>query len=418
MGVMESKPDLAAALKLFDETTAALGARLERMDQILGQKQQELVATNRALSGKVDELDRLSGWLNLVMGAVASGVLAVDRAGIITTCNAAAEACLRPTILDPIGASYAQAFPDSPLLRVALGEIESAAYERAIVGAGGRRILAAKASALRAPDGGAIGAVEVFEDVTEVRRLRETVERADRLQQLGEMAAGVAHEIRNPLNGIEGFASLLARDLPEGDKRRRYADLVVDGVRALNRTVTGLLEFTKPRRIAPTAVAPRDLAQACVDLVASELAHHAGQAGQAGEAAPAAQLEIDDRWDGGRVQLDGQQLKQVLLNLVQNAVHAAASAHPSGGARVTVRLAPGVDANGRPALLFQVDDNGPGVPSEERQRIFTPFYTTKDHGTGLGLAVSHTIAGLHGGALSVDDAPGGGARFVLVLPID
>ncbi|HYE08072.1 MAG TPA: ATP-binding protein [Planctomycetota bacterium] len=420
MGASESKPDLAAALKLFDETTAALGARLERMDQILGQKQQELVATNRALSDKVAELDRLSGWSNLVMGAVASGVLAVDRAGIITTCNAAAEACLRPVILDPIGASYAEAFPDSPLLRVAVGEIESAAYERAIGGPGGRRILSAKASALRAPDGQAIGAVEVFEDVTEVRRLRETVERADRLQQLGEMAAGVAHEIRNPLNGIEGFASLLARDLPEGDKRRRYADLVVDGVRALNRTVSGLLEFTKPRRIAPTAVAPRDLAQACIDLVASELAHQAGDGdtGHAGAAAPAAQLAIDDRWDGGRVPLDGQQLKQVLLNLVQNAVHAATTVHGDGGARVTLRLARGVDGSGRPALLIQVDDNGPGVPAEERQRIFTPFYTTKDHGTGLGLAVSHTIAGLHGGTLSVDDAPGGGARFVLVLPID
>ncbi len=411
-------PDLTAALKLFDETTAALGARLGRMEEILGQKQQELVATNRALSEKVDELDRLSRWLNLVMGAVASGVLAIDRAGTITTCNAAAEACLRPTILDPIGASYRDAFPDSPLLRVAMGEIESASYERTTVGAGGRRILAAKASALRAPDGAAIGAVEVFEDVTEVRRLRETVERADRLQQLGEMAAGVAHEIRNPLNGIEGFASLLARDLPAGDKRRRYADLVVDGVRALNRTVTGLLEFTKPRRLELTSVAPRDLAQACVDLVGSELALLASEPRDAGEVAPAADLVIDDRWDGGRVQVDGQQLKQVLLNLVQNAVHAATGRHGSDGARVVVRLSRGSDGAGRTALVFQVDDNGPGVPPEERQRIFTPFYTTKDHGTGLGLAVSHAITGLHGGTLSVDDAPGGGARFALVLPID
>jgi nitrogen fixation/metabolism regulation signal transduction histidine kinase len=265
-------PDLEAALRLFDETTAALSARLARMDEILGQKQQELMAANARLSEQVAEADRLSRWLELVMGAVASGVLAIDRDGTITTCNAAAEAVLRPALPDPIGASYRELFPASPLLRVAAGGTEMAEYERVLAGAdGARRVHAAKARVLRSPDGAAIGAVEVFEDVTEVRRLQEIVERADRLQQFGEMAAGVAHEIRNPLNGIEGFASLLSRDLPAGDPRKRYADLVVEGVRTLNRTVTGLLEFTKPRRIERRPCAPAELAAACVELVRSEL---------------------------------------------------------------------------------------------------------------------------------------------------
>jgi PAS domain S-box-containing protein len=385
-------PELAAALRLFDETTAALGSRIQRLEEVLLQK-------TRALAAQVEEADRLRARLDLVLESVASGVIAVDGDGRIITANAAAQAALGADAAT--GASYRAAFPDSPLPRLLAGSEVVGAYEHLRRAAdGSRRVLAAKATPLRDAAGRLLGAVEVFEDVTEVRRLQEEVERADRLQQLGEMAAGVAHEIRNPLNGIEGFASLLARDLPAGTPGRRHAELIVGGVRDLNRTVSGLLEFTRARRLERRPHRPGDLAATVVELVRAELG---------GAATPA--LEVEDRWRGGSVACDAVQLKQVLLNLLQNAVQALQEHRPDAG---VVRLTIATDDDG--AAVFTVDDDGPGVPAEARQRIFTPFYTTKDHGTGLGLAVSYRIIDQHGGALAVADSPLGGARFTVTLP--
>ena len=388
--------EIEAALRLFDETTAALSARINRLEQVLVQKQQELVATNHKLSENVEALDRTTAWLNLVMESVASGVVAIDRDGIVTTCNRAAELLLSGMVPDPVGADWRATFPDSPLLAL-LNGIPTGAYEHHIRGRDGRpRILSAQANPLLGPDGALIGAVEVFEDVTEVRRLQESVERADRLKQLGEMAAGVAHEIRNPLNGIEGFASLLVRDLPSDDT---FANHIVEGVRTLNRTVSALLEFTNPRRIERRPAVPGDLARSCLELT------KAGEAVQPDEIRVA--LTLHDHAGTTAVPLDGMQLKQVLLNLVQNAIQAVQGTGRTNG-QVVITVSREADH-----LIYTIDDNGPGVPKDERQRIFTPFFTTKDHGTGLGLAIAHTIAALHGGSLSVEDAPIGGARFIL-----
>ena len=399
--------EIEAALRLFDETTAALSARINRLEEVLVQKQQALVDANTKLKENVGQLDRTTAWLNLVMESVGSGVVAIDREGVVTTCNRAAEDALAGTLPDPIGADWSATFPDSPLLAVLTGSPGSS-YERQIAGRDGRpRVLAAKAEPLQGPDGVLIGAVEVFDDVTEVRRLQESVERADRLKQLGEMAAGVAHEIRNPLNGIEGFASLLMRDLPadgpspEDAKRHRFAAHIVEGVRTLNRTVSALLAFTNPRRIERCLVVPGTLAGDCLELV---------RAGQDVAGTTPVRLDLVDHGGAAQVEIDGMQVKQVLLNLVQNAVQAVQGADRSDG-RVAVTVTR--DAT---QVVFTVDDNGPGVPRDERQRIFTPFYTTKDHGTGLGLAIAHTVVSLHGGSLTVDDAPLGGARFRVTLP--
>ncbi len=371
--------DLATALRLFDETTGALAGQVARLEQILVAKQAELSEANARLAA--------------VMAGVASGVVAVGLDRRVLTANPAAWAAL-PGIT--LGADWGALAPASPALRILAGEAGPLRAERAHQG----RVLDARASALRDQAGTLTGAVEVFDDVTEIRSLAERAERADRLKQLGEMAAGVAHEIRNPLNGIEGFASLLVRDLPEGDKRRRFAQLIVEGVRDLNRTVTGLLEFTRQRRLERRAHDPVALVRSVAEIV------------NADATVSGVDLAINDEWQGrGPVQVDGAQLKQVLLNLVRNAVEAAAEAHPSAG-RVVVT----VEGAGQ-GLAILVDDDGPGVPPESRQLIFTPFHTTKEHGTGLGLAVSFAIVQLHGGTLTVGLAPLGGARFRILLPL-
>ena len=396
---MASQPpfDFEAALRLFDETTSALASQVQRLEGVLTAKQAELVATNTRLTEKVDELDRLTAWLNLVMGSIASGVLAVDLNGTVTTCNEAACDALRGELPDLIDSDYRAAFPDGTAARtLATGRV--AGPEERVVRApgGGRRYLRLKAAPLRGPDGTLLGAVEVVDDVTALRALQEQAERVDRLKRLGEMAAGVAHEIRNPLNGIAGFASLLARDLEVGSRQARYAQAVVDGVRDLNHTVSGLLEFTRVRRIERSLTDPAGLARDCIALLQAE-------------DPTGVVLTCVDEWPGGPFALDAPQIKQVLLNLLQNAVHAVSEREPAGG---RVRLTVTADPVG---VAFCADDDGPGVPPAERARIFTPFHTTREEGTGLGLALALNIAQLHGGTITVETSPLGGARFRVVI---
>jgi signal transduction histidine kinase len=408
--------DFQAAIRLFDETTGALAAQVQRLEQVLARKQAELVDANRLLTSKVDELDRLTGWLNLVMGSVASGVVAVDCDGSVTTCNQAAMEALAGVVPNLIEANYLITFPGGPVAGVlADGHPRPRSQRRVQRADGSVRLQRVAASPLRTPAGELVGAVEVFEDVTELMTLQERAERADRLQQLGEMAAGVAHEIRNPLNGIEGFASLLVRDFDDGRsdpvRHRRYAAAVVSGVRDLNRTVSGLLAFTRVPRLDRKPTDPQQLAAACLELVRVETASQAGQTLVEGGEAAAVDLSLDDHWPGGTLALDPALLRQVLINLLQNAVHAVIEAEDlprPRRVRLGVQPSPG-------GVTFVLDDSGPGVPAEVRARIFTPFFTTRSQGTGLGLAIAHTIVTQHGGSIQVEDGPLGGARFIVTV---
>ncbi len=402
----DALPDIAAALQLFDETTRALEARSRRLEEVLTVKQNELVKTNTLLQDKVQELDQLSAYLNLVMASVSSGVMAVDCNGLITACNPAAEIMFSGVKGDLIEAAYAELFPDSELMQVTRDGIMRGPYEHRIRSYDGSlRIISAKASPICDSKGQVIGAVEVCEDVTDMRRLQEQLERGERLKALGEMAAGVAHEIRNPLNGIEGFASLLARDIPEDDKRHRYAQSVIDGVRHLNKTVTGLLEFTRPKQAEKRDVPITEIVQNCIELIEMEYENS--------EAEIAPSISFDNQWGADRLLCcDGTHMRQIILNVLSNAVQAVTDKVPELKLQCTEE-----EWDGQNCFALHIDDNGPGIPVAERKTIFTPFFTTKDSGTGLGLAVTHTLVELQGGKISVDESPAlGGARITVLIP--
>lgn len=395
--------DIAEALRLFDETTRALDARARRLEEVLTVKQQQLEEANTQLAEQLAEVHRLSSNLDLLLASVASGVLAVDAAGRVTACNPAAREALVLGDRDPCGDSAAALLPDAPFATVlASGEAQDLELHLAIA-AGDERVLALRLAPIRDPERQITGAVAVFDDITEMLRLRERAERGQRLRALGEMAAGVAHEIRNPLNGIEGFASLLQRDLEPDDRRQRHVGAIIAGVRHLNQTVTDLLAFTRPREPQRRSTPMADLIQECCDLIQAEAERDGGKPVVAA---------LENVWGEQRLDCDPSQIRQVVLNLLQNACQAAV-AYQGEAARVDLRLETADDGS----LCLLVDDNGPGVPPADRAKLFTPFFTTKDHGTGLGLAVSHTLVNLHGGHLDVTDAPRGGARFRLILPV-
>lgn len=206
------------------------------------------------------------------------------------------------------------------------------------------------------------------------------------LASLGEMSAVLAHEIRNPLASLKGHAQLLAERVEEEEPLRRKAGRILDETVRLELLTNGLLDFARTAALERREVELSALVRRCVE--ASEGA-----------------VEIDDAEAPARLVLDGPKIEQVLTNLLSNAHYAA----PQAAAELRV-------ASARGALVLEVRDHGPGVPAEERERIFEPFHTTRTRGTGLGLAVSRRIVEQHGGRIEVLDAEGGGACFRVTIP--
>ena len=235
----------------------------------------------------------------------------------------------------------------------------------------------------------------------------------DRLAALGEMAAGLAHEIRNPLAAIQGALQLLLP--PEGGReppreptedRGEFLGIIAEEVRRLNGVVTQFLDYSRPPRATLSPGELNEILTRTLTLLAPEIP-------------PSVKLVLDLAEGLPRVSCDPEQLRQVFLNLALNALQAM----PEGGELRVVTLlsrdevALWRDVPKRSDLVeVRFHDTGPGIPEGEREHIFVPFYTTKAKGTGLGLAICQRIVKMHGGTIGVRSAPGEGAEFAIALP--
>ncbi len=261
-----------------------------------------------------------------------------------------------------------------------------------------------------------VAIVQAYNDVTErlkrshdalageVCRLREelhqknkALERRQRLASLGQMAAGVAHEIRNPLGGIGLYASLLERDLSDRPGQLAFVRKMCVGIRNLEAIVSDILAFAGEVEPHHQAASLRGV----LERAHCQVAPNAEARGVVlSMNLPALEREA---W------CDAGQIERAVINLLLNAIDAAGR-----GGRAWVRCEPEEESDGQCRIV--VEDNGPGVPADLVHRIFDPFFTTKDTGTGLGLAIVHRIAEANGGFISAGPSNGGGARFVLSVP--
>ncbi len=232
----------------------------------------------------------------------------------------------------------------------------------------------------------------------ELKQKNAQLRRRDRLAALGEMAAGLAHEIRNPLGGIALYASMLEGELKTQPKAQTAATKISQAVRSLERLVSDILDFAQEDRLE-RQVAPLGPILARLE---ESLAPWAEQF--------EANVEIQEDARSVEVDCDPARLGQVLLNLMMNGLQAAGSAGTVG------LTAKPLTTQGGAGVRIEVWDNGPGIAADALDRIFNPFYTTRDTGTGLGLAIAHRIVEAHGGTLRVANRAEGGARFTLTLP--
>lgn len=371
-----------AAASTLQESYRALTARLERLDL-------ELAERNEALRRNLRENEEMRDHLSAILESLSTGVIVADRAGVVTRCNEAAERLAGI----PRAAMTGESLPRL-LRQVGLDgdhypvKARSGAY------------LTVTRTDLRNQAGESTGSLVLLQDITEIRRLEEQVQRRDRLVSMGEMVGRIAHEIRNPLGSIELFASMLRRGLDGDRELRTYADHISSAVHAMDRLLTNLLLYVRPKP-------PRAKWHSAAQLVREALA-------LAAHAMVNRRIATRTCCDPGarRVWCDALQIKQALLNLILNAIQAM----PDGGVlTVAVYLDRNQCLDGS-GVRIAVSDTGTGIDPAHRSRIFDPFFTTKDAGTGLGLAIVHAIVESHRGRIEVESAVGHGTTFCIVLP--
>lgn len=255
--------------------------------------------------------------------------------------------------------------------------------------------LSISASQIRNEDGNYLGNVFILRDLREVRRLQEEVRRKEKLAALGGMAAGIAHEIRNPLSSIKGFAKYFEGQSAEGSEARELAGVMAKEVDRLNRVITELLEFAKPSDLKPRPTDVNALVEHSLRLIRQD--------------AEGRNIRIEFAQDSHlpRVDIDPDRFTQALLNLYLNAIQAM-----DDGGTLAVRAS----ADGASGIRIEVEDSGKGIPAESLGRIFNPYFTTKPSGTGLGLAIVHKVIEAHGGEIKVKSVPGHGTAFHIFIP--
>lgn len=264
---------------------------------------------------------------------------------------------------------------------------------------GSHRVLASRTATITAENGRTSGTVEVFDDRTEIAQLMARVHQMDKMAALGGMAAGIAHEIRNPMNAVKGFADLFRRNMEPDTKNHRWATAISEGVAEVDAIITSLLSFSQPEKLNLETVEPGQIVE---DALAAALQRTPGDRDPS-------HWEFNTSSCGETFRGDRIKLRQALRNLISNALEV----QPEGG-RIDV-TADTFDGQVR----FVVEDSGPGISEEIVGRIADPFFTTRAEGTGLGLSLVHTIVSLHGGSLEVLPTPSplGGAKIQFQVPI-
>jgi PAS domain S-box-containing protein len=271
------------------------------------------------------------------------------------------------------------------------------------------RVIGYTLSQVRNDEGEATGAVMFFKDLTQVEQMEERERLRDRLASLGQMAAGIAHELKNPLAGIEVMAGLLRRQVPDSpDAQSLLADIISEAKLA-NAIVVEMLEFVRPIRlqVEPTEVA--DVVHQAVTMAESK--------------ATRGEVVVTVDIAAGLPAIDGDQyqLSQVFTNLIANAFEAL-----DGNGALTISAGLGAiepdpafagPSEATPVVFIDVADNGPGVSAELRDKIFNPFFTTKPKGSGLGLAIVRKIVDAHDGRIDLSSTPETGTRFRVTLPV-
>lgn len=370
--------------------------------------EQARVSKERLQSTQSD-LTRLAALHDHILQCLPSGLITCDLQGKIAFANEAASLITGIPKQEICGMSLQSLFPELPpnLLPEACQGIQGPKFRRQIMKFvkrdGHRMQLGFSLAPLKDGSGAPVGIILHFQDVTETVAMEEHLRKVDRLASVGEMAARMAHEIRNPLASVSGSIQVLQKELHLDGANKRLMEIVVRETNRLNGLLTDFLSFARPEESYPTAV---DLSKLLRETASLFMERVKGEF----------DMEVQVQ-DGLLVEVDSKRVRQIVWNLLNNALEAM----PEGG---TVSLntrwgsgpfPPGLEKR-VPWIVIEITDTGPGIPEEIMDKIFDPFFTTKEKGTGLGLSIVHRLVEEMGGRVEVHSVLGQGSTFTVWLP--
>ncbi len=364
----------------------------------------------------------MAGNLNdHILECVEDGIIVLDRDLRVRVFNHAAERTTRLSRQGAIGRPIAEVFrtnlhlADQMSRTLGSGQTSLSHEAPLQLRDGTTRYVSLTCSPVTDATGEHLGVAAVFKDMTVIRELEERARHSDGLALIGTMAAGIAHEVKNPLGGIRGAAQILHNALEagktEGGTLIECADLVIQQVDRIDRLIEDLLELGSPKKLR--------IGRVNVNKVLNDLVQL---------------LRVDTEGENARFDLvfdpslppvrgDEERLTQVFLNLIRNALDAVRE-HPGAGrvrllSRFDLNTHPGrADHSPQPMIAVEIEDDGPGIRAGDLDKLFTPYFTTKARGSGLGLAVSHKLVEDHGGAIKISSIYGKGTRVSVLLPAE
>lgn len=344
-------------------------------------------------------LSRIKAFSDSIVENIPVGLLFISESGRIVTMNNACEKMLRISCLESVSRYAADILPPQlvALSQEALRSSEILIREIDVPVQGKNMLFETSASVLHDDDGHFLGYIILLRDITEIRHLKREMQRKERLASLGSLAAGVAHEIRNPLSSIKGFATYFKERYKDVPEDKDTAEIMIREVERLNRVIGQLLEFARPMNVQQRTIDVNGILRHSLGMIRK-------QAASQGITIDAQDLADEPVY----AYIDQDRIGQVLLNVYLNAIEAMTN---GGVLKIWIEKDEVNDT-----IAINVSDTGCGIPGADIGRVFDPYFTTKQSGTGLGLAIVHKIVEAHGGQVKIASTEEKGTTVSLILP--
>jgi len=382
---------------------------------------EELKKKKRELIQKQVDYNQLETFNRNIIQSLDSGLLTIDLSGKIIFLNRTAEKILNRNEEELKNVSIYDLFPK---ISEVIDEVKKKAsdpfsdyqrYQTLLTNYDGRNIyLGFSISPLTDPDGSFIGHTLIFQDITKFKEMEEQMKRFDKMAAVGLLAAGMAHEIRNPLTSLSGSIQMLKSELPLDPQQQKLMEIILRESERLNALITDFLLFAQPPQTNKRSWEIRKVIEETIDLFIHSPSFHEG-----------IRIHRPSTRENFQAMIDPDQMKQVFWNLLTNAAQAMFN---GGEIRVHLGKQNGISwetglpfplqKKGKEWVKISITDSGNGITGQEKEKIFEPFFTTKENGTGLGLSIVHKIIENHNGVIKVESELGKGSTFTIFLPAD
>jgi PAS domain S-box-containing protein len=390
---------LTESFSNFNDIIEKLNSSYNDLEKRFESLNKQLEDTNFRLRQALLENQKSQDFLQKLMESVPSGIIAYDLDGRITVMNMAASQLLKTDQNQAAESGLKfqnDTRPEFSAMNTIRSNTPAISEEKEITLHSGEKIVISLSTALLYDEDGRVsGALELYHDLSKLRKLEDEIMRVKTLAALGEMAATVAHEVRNPLGGILGFAALLRKDLGDDDPRSNMVDKIIKGVENLDKSVSSLLTYAQEVHPCMKTVNLKPF----VDEIIANFKMTLTQNNESSN------IDVLISPESLEWKFDPQHIRQCLLNLLLNA-------HQAQPESSDIKLSVVADTK----LNIMVSDSGSGIDDNVKEKLFTPFFTTRKAGTGLGLATVKKLVLLHKGEIKVDSVLGRGTDITIAIP--